>query len=157
MFVQTLGRPLCPANIFVGRIGNPSHVVASSPHSVNYVQMNADQQHQLDECIKLLRSGTLTEEGLRRTFGEACAAGNGQQKLLYLQARTTRVDSEVMGMSIVEDGQFKEGPDGPEDWPYKTVLEAINDGWRVIKFPELALLLEEDKTFGLGCEFVLEK
>jgi hypothetical protein len=31
------------------------------------------------------------------------------------------------------------------------------DGWRVVKFPELALLLQEDKTFGFGCEFILEK
>ena len=44
-----------------------------------------------------------------------------------------------------------------DEWPYNSVLEAMNDGWRVIKFPEMALMLQEDKTFGLGCEFILEK
>ncbi len=33
----------------------------------------------------------------------------------------------------------------------------MDDGWRVIKFPEMALLLQEDQTIGLGCEFILEK
>ena len=35
--------------------------------------------------------------------------------------------------------------------------DAINDDWRVVKFPEMALIRQEDKTFGIGCEFVLEK
>ena len=44
-----------------------------------------------------------------------------------------------------------------DEWPYNSVLEAMDDGWHVIKFPEMALMLQEDKTFGLGCEFILEK
>jgi hypothetical protein len=31
------------------------------------------------------------------------------------------------------------------------------DGWRIIKFPEMALLLDEKRTYGFGWEFVLEK
>ena len=60
-------------------------------------------------------------------------------------------------MALAESGQILEGPDDPDEWPYNSVLEAIDDGWRVVKFPEMALLLQEDKTFGLGCEFILEK
>lgn len=115
-------------------------------------------QNQINEWREKLAAGTLTvadfDDALRQL-----AAGNGRprQRLLYLQSRTTGVDSEVLGMSIVEDGEIREGPDDPAQWPYKSVLDAMGDEWRVVKFPEMALLLEEDKTFGLGCEFILEK
>ena len=48
-------------------------------------------------------------------------------------------------------------PRDPEEWPYKTVLEAVNDGWRIIKFPEMALLVDESRSYGLACEFILER
>jgi hypothetical protein len=60
-------------------------------------------------------------------------------------------------MRIVENGEISDGPDNPDDWPYQSVLEAIRDGWRVIKFPELALTMDENRTTGLGFEFVLER
>lgn len=44
-----------------------------------------------------------------------------------------------------------------DNLPYENVLEAVRDGWRIIKFPELALLVDERRTIGLGCEFVLER
>ena len=31
------------------------------------------------------------------------------------------------------------------------------DGWRVVKFPELALMMDESRTYGLGFEFILER
>jgi hypothetical protein len=31
------------------------------------------------------------------------------------------------------------------------------DGWRVIRFPETAPLMDPDRTCGLGCEFILER
>ncbi len=33
----------------------------------------------------------------------------------------------------------------------------MRQGWRVVKFPELALLLDESRSYALGCEFVLER
>ena len=60
-------------------------------------------------------------------------------------------------MRIVENGEMWDGPEDPEDWPYKTVLDAVRDGWRVIKFPELALMLDDKRSYGLGCDFVLER
>ena len=80
-----------------------------------------------------------------------------RQRLLYLNTGNTGVDSQVLGMSLVENGQILEGPDDVDEWPYNSVLEAMDDGWRVIKFPEMALMLQEDKTFGLGCEFYPRK
>tara|TARA_Y100000590_G_scaffold459715_1_gene617475 strand:+ start:3926 stop:4117 length:192 start_codon:yes stop_codon:yes gene_type:complete len=60
-------------------------------------------------------------------------------------------------MSLVENGKVYDGSDNSEDWPYKTVLDAINEGWRIIKFPEMALLMDQDRTYGLGREFILER
>ena len=115
-------------------------------------------EDQIRQWRDKLTAGTLGAADFDLALEERAANNSrSRQKLLYLQAQSTAVDSGVIGMSIVEDGQVHEGPDDPAQWPYKTVLEAINDGWRVVKFPEMALIMEEDKTFGLGCEFILEK
>ncbi len=80
-----------------------------------------------------------------------------KQDLLYLQAAHTSPAAQVVGMLLVENGEINEGPQDPAQWPYRTVLDAIRDGWRVIQFPNLALLTDETRTYGLGCEFILEK
>ena len=120
----------------------------------------ADKQ-QIQEWLDKLRAGTLVEadlqQALDRLDGTSDDDSPKQQRLLYLNTGNTGVDSQVLGMALVEDGEILEGPDDVDEWPYNSVLEAMDDGWRVIKFPEMALLLQEDKTFGLGCEFILEK
>ena len=124
--------------------------------------MTVVDKQEIRGWLEKLRSGTLLEIDLEQALDRLNDQDNEglqprRQRLLYLQTRTTGVDSDVLGMAVVEEGQVVEGPDDPAEWPYHSVLEAMNDGWRVIKFPEMALLLQEDKTFGLGCEFVLEK
>ena len=118
-------------------------------------------KRQTQEWLNKLRAGTLVEadlqQALDRLDGTSDDDSPKQQRLLYLNTGNTGVDSQVLGMALVENGEILEGPDDVEEWPYNSVLEAMNDGWRVIKFPEMALLLQEDKTFGLGCEFILEK
>ena len=121
----------------------------------------ADRQ-QIQGWLDKLRAGTLVEADLQQALDRLSGGtsdGNSpkRQRLLYLNTGNTGVDSQVLGMSMVENGQILEGPDDVDEWPYNSVLEAMIDGWRVIKFPEMALLLQEDKTFGLGCEFILEK
>jgi hypothetical protein len=110
----------------------------------------------LDQAIGELRAGTLQESTLAAIRDEV-AAGPATQDLLYLQAAGTDVNSEVIGMRLVLNGEVSDGPDDPDDWPYQTVLEAIRDGWRIIDFPNLALLLDESRTYAYGAEFVLEK
>lgn len=107
----------------------------------------------IEQIINDFRAGKLTEQSLRELNSDSKSC----QDLLYLQAIKTSITSSVIGMRIVENGEISDGPEDPKDWPYQTVLEALRDGWRVIKFPELALLLDEKKTYGLGCEFILEK
>jgi len=80
-----------------------------------------------------------------------------RQSLLYLQLRNTNPGSQVLGMSLFIAGKMVEPPADPKDWPYQSVLAAIEEGWRVISFPNLALLMDEAVPQTLGCEFILEK
>jgi hypothetical protein len=79
------------------------------------------------------------------------------QDLLYLQTATTIPTSPVLGIALYVAGSEVELPHDPADWPYTSVLHAIRDGWRVVKFPELSLLLDDRRTYALGCEFILER
>ena len=118
-------------------------------------------KHQIQGWLDKLRAGTLVEADLQQVLDRLDGTSDDdspkQQRLLYLNTGNTGVDSQVLGMALVENGEILEGPDDVDEWPYNSVLEAMDDGWRIIKFPEMALLLQEDKTFGLGCEFILEK
>ncbi|MCZ6676230.1 MAG: hypothetical protein O7E52_03160 [Candidatus Poribacteria bacterium] len=114
-------------------------------------------KQQVEQCIDELRQGKLTEGRLRQILDSLADMEPKRQDLLYLQASGTSLASGVVGMSIVLDGQISDGPSDPEDWPYQTVIDAVRDGWRIIKFPDMALLMDEERTYGLGCEFILEK
>ena len=110
---------------------------------------------EIDMVLERFRQGQLTEQDLRQALEQRTTAGR-RQDLLYLQASNASVGAGVIGMSLVLDGDVVDWPAGA-DWPYASVLAAIRDGWRVIKFPELAMLLIDERTVGLGCEFILEK
>ena len=123
---------------------------------------NASIREQVERCIEEFRRGELTEEGLQGVLDsidrrKERRGRKRRQDLLYLHTRSTSIDYPVLGMRILENGVLWDGPRDPDEWPYKTVLEAVNDGWRIIKFPEMALLLDESRSFGLGCEFILER
>ena len=79
------------------------------------------------------------------------------QRLLYLQTHTTDLESPVIGMAIIENGVVYDAPDDAEDWPYKNVLEAMCDEWRIIKFPELSMAYLDPDYGGMKWEFILEK
>ncbi|MBI4552925.1 MAG: hypothetical protein HY710_11735 [Candidatus Latescibacteria bacterium] len=115
----------------------------------------SDLQQRLEGCVEQLKTGTLTEPALRALVEPFLKPK--RQNLLYLQASNSSVGASVIGMSIVEDGTISDGPSDPAEWPYKRVLDAINDGWRVIQFPNLALLLDESRTYAFGYEFILER
>ena len=63
----------------------------------------------------------------------------------------------VNGISMIVDGEVQEVPEDPEDWPYSSVLEALNDGWRIVSFPNMALMMDDSITYGVGNEFILER
>ncbi len=116
-----------------------------------------DPRQMVGQCIDELREGRLTEERLRELEDAIGAERPRRWDLLYLQAAKSSEASDVVGMRMIRNGEVVYPLPAPEDWPYKTVLDAINDGWRVVKFPELALLMDEGRTYGLSCEFILER
>ena len=118
--------------------------------------MSADVKQRLEDCIEQLQRGRLTEDQLRELVRAVGSDGAKRQNLLYLQTATTAVTSKVVGTLLVEDGAVSDVPFDPADWPYKTVLEAINAGWRVIRFPA-QLLSGHERDVHVICEFILEK
>jgi len=109
----------------------------------------------MEPIIERFRQGQLTEADLRR----ALAARPGtprRQDLLYIECSSTALNSGILGMNLVCNGEII-SPANRGEWAYANVLDAIRDGWRIIKFPEMALMMVEDRNMGLGCEFVLEK
>jgi len=61
-------------------------------------------------------------------------------------------------MTLMEGGEQKPVPENADDWPYQSAVEAMRDGWRVISFPNMALMaLNHDDAHGLEFEFILER
>ena len=119
--------------------------------------MNETARHKLERCIGLLEQGSLTAADLRDLAAASSSAFAGQrQELLYLQTATTSVTSEVIGMLLVAGGKVSDGPLDAGEWPYKSVLEAMEDGWRVVRFP-VQLPAGHTQDAHITCEFVLER
>ncbi len=114
-------------------------------------------ERNLELCIHAFRDGTLSEQMLRDALEAANGTTGKCQDLLYLQAGSTSLTSPVHGMLLMEDGEIAEEIPDAEDWPYQTAIDAVRDGWRVVQFPNLALIVDESRTYGLGCEFILER
>lgn len=112
---------------------------------------------EIERCIEKLGLSQLTENDLRRVALIVDESQPLRQDLLYLQTNSSSPTAPVIGMRILENGESSDGPADPDDWPYQSVLEATCDGWRVIKFPDMALMLDESRQYGLGCEFILER
>ena len=121
--------------------------------------MTEKQREITDKLTAELTAGTLTVEQLRRGIDDLLSQdGENRQDILYLQCSNSSVDGKVIGMMLIEDGQFSEGPPDPKDWPYPTALSAVRDGWRIISFPNMALLaVSPSDPHGLGFEFILER
>ena len=60
-----------------------------------------------------------------------------RQRLLYLQATTPSIRSNVIGMAQHEpvNGAITQIEPDTDDWKYQTVHDAIVDGWQTIFFP----------------------
>lgn len=116
---------------------------------------------EIDECIDLLERDALTAERLtslkETTTSGQLPAGKLYQDVLYMQTVFSSVTSIVNGISMIVDGEVQEVPEDPEGWPYSSVLEALNDGWRIVSFPNMALMMDDSITYGVGNEFILER
>ncbi|MAE64662.1 MAG: hypothetical protein CMJ18_10385 [Phycisphaeraceae bacterium] len=125
-------------------------------------------RRQLEQCLEQLERGALTPQRLRQVIDQLPnGSPGGSQDLLFLNAKGTALDSELLGFTHYRAGRPVAMPDqlDPDGavtddgraWPYRSVTEAIEDGWRLIGFPNAALMMDDSTTYGLGFEFVLEK
>jgi len=112
---------------------------------------------ELENCAAALERGELVPERLRDAAARLRNLDGLRQSLLYLQSLSTDVESQLLGYTLVVNGKRIQGADNPDDWPYQSVADAIRDGWRIISFPDTTLLMDESRSYGLGCDFVLEK
>ena len=121
--------------------------------------MTGTQQHITESLITDLQNGTLTEARLRQKIAAiATETEKKRQDILYLQVGTTSPASQVVGMTYIEAGVLKEASSDPNEWQYQTVLDAVQSGWRIISFPNMALLaMSDEESYGLGFEFILER
>ena len=82
-----------------------------------------------------------------------------RQRLLYLHARTPSVFSEIIGFTPIEpvkDYRAEITADVPV-WPYKTVHDALVDGWQIVQFPHLQAPIDDRDLDVVGYEFILQK
>jgi hypothetical protein len=116
-------------------------------------------QKQVEACLEKFRNGALDEADLRDllTAVEQAEARPRRQSLLYIYARSNAVTSTALSLSLIEEGKNREGLTAEGAFIYKSGYEAMQDGWRVIKFPEMTLAMDEQNTYGLGFEFILER
>ena len=121
--------------------------------------MTETQKEIMNSLIAELERGELTSARLCRGITDLIGETNGKsQDILYLQARNTSPESQVVGMMRIEGGKRVACPPDPDDWPYQTVLDAVIDGWRIISFPNMSMLaVDEKEVYGLGFEFILER
>ena len=121
--------------------------------------MTGTQQQITESLITDLQNGTLTEARLRQKIAAiATETEKKRQDILYLQVGTTSPTSQVVGMTYIEAGVLKEASSDPNEWQYQTVLDAVQSGWRIISFPNMALLaVSDEESYGLGFEFILER
>ena len=121
--------------------------------------MTETQQQITESLVSDLRNKTLTEAQLRQKIAAiATETDKKRQDILYLQVGTTSPASQVIGMTYIEAGVLKEASSNPDEWQYQTVLDAVQDGWRIISFPNMALLaMSDEEAYGLGFEFILER
>ena len=119
--------------------------------------MNAVKE-QLEIMLEKFKAGHLAETDIESALLLADDTEvSPRQSLLYLQAPTTHPYAAVIGIRIFEEGKDMDGLDKNGDFLYTSIKNALDDGWRIIKFPEMSLAMNEQDTYGLGYEFVLER
>ena len=128
---------------------------ASTPSPADRVAAWADAARRT-----LQAGGSLREADLDRLLADAreprCRV---RQRLLYLHAVNPSIYADLVAAAIHEPvtGAVTEiDPQAPE-LPYRTVHDAIVDGWRVIHFPQQRAPFDDREIDVLGQEFILEK
>lgn len=82
-----------------------------------------------------------------------------RQRLLYVHAGNPSIYAELIAAAIHEpvSGAITEIDPMVSDMPYKSVHEAVVDGWRIIHFPHQQAFFDDREIDVIGYEFILEK
>ncbi|HLK60142.1 MAG TPA: hypothetical protein VKU00_26510 [Chthonomonadaceae bacterium] len=112
-------------------------------------------KQRVERCLERYRAGERIEADLTALLD--AVSRPQRQSLLYLQASSSHPYSRAIGISIFEEGKDSEGVDAQGNFLYRSIKEALDDGWRIIKFPEMAAAMDDQNNYGLGCEFILER
>ncbi len=109
----------------------------------------------LDESRQKLQTGDLTEADLQAL---ETLLTEPRQLVLYLYSKSTNMRSAIASWALYDPTVPYEPTLPSQDVPYDSVIEAVNDGWRIVQFPraELYQFSDVDNTY-LGYEFILEK
>ena len=115
----------------------------------------------VDAARRKLQAGdNLCETDLERLLADARGSRcRKRQRLLYLHAVTPSIHANLAAAAIHEPvaGAVTEiDPQAPE-LPYRSVHDAIVEGWRVVHFPQQRAPFEDREIDLIGHEFILEK
>lgn len=114
----------------------------------------------VDQARIKLENGELKAQDLDELLSSVRHKSRTQrQRLLYLHAATPSPRSQVIGMALHEPvrGSVTQITTEKIEWPYRTVHDAIIDGWQVIHFPDQRAPFDDREIDLLGYEFILHK
>jgi|GEM_PF-1014825 len=118
--------------------------------------MHSQIRHWIAETREKLKHKTLEDQDLDRL--EALLEDPPRPIIMYLTARSTNMRSGIVGW-VLFDPWTEQKPTLPSNEPpYKSVLEAIADGWHVVQYPIPKLYEYKDlENDYIGFDFILEK
>ena len=82
-----------------------------------------------------------------------------RQRILYIHAVPPSIRSQLIAMSLhepIKDQIAEIDPDYGE-WPYRSVHDAVLDGWQIMQFPDQRANFDDREIDILGYEFILQK
>ena len=82
-----------------------------------------------------------------------------RQRILYIHAVTPSIRSQLIAMSLHEPikDQIAEIDPDYREWPYRSVHDAVLDGWQIVQFPDQRANFDDREIDILGYEFILQK
>jgi hypothetical protein len=135
---------------------------SSTPEAGDTLVASADGPT-LDQLLagarERLAGGRLTARELDELVARARAGARTRQRLLYLHASTPSIGSTLIGCALHEPrpGGMSQMDPLQRDPDYRTVHEAVQDGWRIVHFPLQAAPFDDHEIDVLGYEFILEQ
>jgi hypothetical protein len=127
---------------------------------IRLVEKPAPTMHTISDWLREKRSkhaaGRLTDADFEEL--QALLSDTPRQQLLYLQATSTSPLSRVVGAAHFVPGERHDDYTlDPSDFPYETVMQAVEEGWRIVQFPVPPTGFSDQGLDYLGFEFVLER